>query len=380
MPEISVSINASAATRGARQFKKATNNVSNSAANMDKNVSKSKDGFLDMSKGIMAVAAPYAAAATAMGLFLTNATKITDKYITLTSQLTSSTGSAESASDAMDMLFKISQSTATAVDVNAASFNRLRNVVDKNKQSDKDLIGLVERLNILMKATGVNGGEAEAAMTQLSQALGSGILAGDEFKSISENFPALMKEIAEELDVPIGALKKMASEGKITSDVVIRSMEEIREEVGTTLPKTAEAGWTRVINSYERGAAAMGMGTGLSQVLYDGFTMLSTAIDDMVSNVERAIAIYDVLASKIQSATNTDIGSVAQSAAKTTAKSLVPGGGIIQAAWNGASAIVDKVTGDSAGGTSITNNFNTNISKSDAVDIVATQKREASRI
>ena len=89
--------------------------------------------------------------------------------------------------------------------------------------------------NTAAKLSGATTTEASNAFTQLAQALGSGRLQGDEFRSISEQIPQLLKPIADELGVTTGELKKFASEGKITSAVMIRALKKIETEGADSL-------------------------------------------------------------------------------------------------------------------------------------------------
>ena len=84
--------------------------------------------------------------------------------------------------------------------------------------------------NTAAKLSGASAIEAAGAFRQLSQALGSGRVQGDEFRSISEQMPAIMTAISKEMDEPVGKLKKLASEGQITADIVIASLERIERE------------------------------------------------------------------------------------------------------------------------------------------------------
>lgn len=80
------------------------------------------------------------------------------------------------------------------------------------------------------RASGATAEESSAALLQLKQALGSGILQGDELRSINEQAPAVGQAIAREMGVTIGELKKLGSEGKITTDIVIRALAKLRGE------------------------------------------------------------------------------------------------------------------------------------------------------
>ena len=84
--------------------------------------------------------------------------------------------------------------------------------------------------NTAAKLAGASAIESSNAFRQLAQALGSGRLAGDEFRSISEQVPTVLAPIAAELGVTIGELKKLAAEGKLTSEVVLRALGKVGNE------------------------------------------------------------------------------------------------------------------------------------------------------
>ena len=100
--------------------------------------------------------------------------------------------------------------------------------------------------NTAAKLAGASTIEASNAFRQLAQALGSGRLAGDEFRSISEQIPTLLKPIADELNVPIGKLKELAAEGKLTSEVVLRALRTIETDGAASLEALVRADPTQV--------------------------------------------------------------------------------------------------------------------------------------
>jgi tape measure domain-containing protein len=89
--------------------------------------------------------------------------------------------------------------------------------------------------NTAAALAGVTASEASGAFRQLAQALGSGRLAGDEFNSISEQVPTLLAPIADELGVTVGELKKLGSDGKLTSEVLITALKKIQSEGGSAV-------------------------------------------------------------------------------------------------------------------------------------------------
>ena len=94
--------------------------------------------------------------------------------------------------------------------------------------------------NVATKLAGVSAQQASGAFLQLSQALGSGRLQGDEYRSIAEQLPILTQAIAKEMGKPVGQIKKLASEGKITSEVVINALRQIEQDGGASIAKLME--------------------------------------------------------------------------------------------------------------------------------------------
>jgi tape measure domain-containing protein len=84
--------------------------------------------------------------------------------------------------------------------------------------------------NTAAKLSGATIQEASSAWLQLSQALGSGVLRGEELNSVFEQTPAVVQAIAKEMNVPIGQIRDLAKDGEITSDIVIRALKRIETE------------------------------------------------------------------------------------------------------------------------------------------------------
>jgi len=105
-------------------------------------------------------------------------------------------------------------------------FARLRPLGISLKDIETTFIGF----NTIAKLAGLNATEASAAFTQLAQGLGSGRLQGDEFRSIAEQVPQLLKAISDETGIASGKLKDFASKGLLTSDIVLRALAKSAEE------------------------------------------------------------------------------------------------------------------------------------------------------
>jgi tape measure domain-containing protein len=116
--------------------------------------------------------------------------------------------------------------------------------------------------NTAAKLAGASAIESSNAFRQLAQALGSGRLAGDEFRSISEQIPTLLAPIAEELNVPIGKLKEFAAEGKLTSDVVLRALRKIETDGAASLKELVANDPTQTFKNFGNAAEELSITVG----------------------------------------------------------------------------------------------------------------------
>jgi len=105
--------------------------------------------------------------------------------------------------------------------------------------------------NTAAKLGGASAIEASNAFRQLAQALGSGRLAGDEFRSVSEQVPLILKPLADELNVSTGELKELAAQGKLTSEVVIRALRKLGKSGADDLKKILENDPTQVFKNLQ---------------------------------------------------------------------------------------------------------------------------------
>lgn len=139
------------------------------------------------------------------------------------------------------------------------SFTDMAAVVAKFGNNAKDAFGSSEEVvafaNLIQKQMTIAGAstqEASNAMLQLSQALGSGVLRGDELNSIFEQAPNLIQSIADYLDVPIGKIREMAQEGELSADVVKAAIFASTDDINAKfeqMPMTWGQVWTTMGNA-----------------------------------------------------------------------------------------------------------------------------------
>lgn len=122
--------------------------------------------------------------------------------------------------------------------------------------SNTELIGFMELINKQFKIAGTSAAGIDAAMLQLTQAMGAGALRGEELNSVLEQAPIIVKNIAKYMGVPVGEIKDLAKEGKITADVVKNAMFSASQEINSqfeSIPMTFTDVITRVKNAAIQG-------------------------------------------------------------------------------------------------------------------------------
>src|SRR5574338_259213 len=95
-------------------------------------------------------------------------------------------------------------------------------------------LSLTESISQALRISGASAAEAQSSLLQFGQALASGVLRGEEFNSVVENSPRLAKALADGLNVPIGRLRKLAAEGRLTADVVVNALMSQKDKLAST--------------------------------------------------------------------------------------------------------------------------------------------------
>lgn len=117
--------------------------------------------------------------------------------------------------------------------------------------SNDETVLFAENLNKLFAIAGTEQASIASASLQLTQALGSGVLRGEEFNAVFEAAPNIMQTVADYMDVPIGQLRSMAAEGQITADIVKNALLSATDDINQqfeSMPMTWGQVWTGVMN------------------------------------------------------------------------------------------------------------------------------------
>lgn len=210
----------------------ASNKVAKEAASIRAEI---KSIVAQMNKGLQ-----FAGAVTGIGL-AANAVKdvavaaaqTADQLTSIRSRINLINDGSQTTAEIMEKIYgAANRSRGSYIDM-ADSVAKLNMLAKDAFSSNDEAIYFVEQLNKQFKISGAGIQEASAAMYQLTQAMASGKLQGDEFRSIMENAPLLAQSIAKEMGMSVGQLKEMSSQGLITADIIKSALFNAAEETDT---------------------------------------------------------------------------------------------------------------------------------------------------
>ena len=122
-----------------------------------------------------------------------------------------------------------------------------------NQANSTELLQFTKTINQSMVVSGASAQEASSALVQLSQALASGTLRGDEFNSVSEQAPVILEMLQKHLGKTRGELRKMAEEGQLTTDIIMTAVKGAADEIQTQydqMPKTIGRAVNELTNAW----------------------------------------------------------------------------------------------------------------------------------
>lgn len=211
-----------------------------------------------------------------------------DSYIGLQNRLKLVTDTQVELNKAMSDTFLIAQSTGTAWDSTAQVYQRFADNAKKLGITMDETASLTETVSKAISISGGSVASAEAALMQFGQALASNVLRGEEFNSISEQAPGLLKAIAIGLGVNTGELRKMAGEGKLTGEVLVKSLAAAKVPISEMFGKTdfmGGTGWTLIENAAVKTVGEFSKATGASQALFDSLKFVSENMDAVTKSM-----------------------------------------------------------------------------------------------
>ncbi|MBY4834203.1 tape measure protein [Burkholderia dolosa] len=212
--------------------------------------------------------------AIGVGLGVRELVEVADQYKNLQARLRLAVTSQEEFNRADAALFEIAQRNRAPLAETVTLYARLAPSVQALGRSQADVLAATDAIGQAVSLSGASSEAAAGALLQLGQAFASGQLRGEEFNSVIEQTPRLAQAIADGMGVPLGSLRKLAEEGKITSkavlDALLKQRGRLAEEYAS-LPDTVSGALTRLKNAFQRAFgerdASSGLTAGLAQAI-----------------------------------------------------------------------------------------------------------------
>lgn len=225
---------------------------------------------------------------------------LSDELVQTNARLDMVAKNLEGSDELLNMVYASAQNARGSLSGMADVVARFGNNARDAFSSSEEVVAFAELVQKQMTVAGASTTEASAAMLQLSQGLGSGVLRGDELNSIFEQAPNLIQNIADYLGVPIGTIREMASEGELTADIVKNAIFAASDEINANfaaMPMT----WGQIWQSMQN-TATMAFQPVLQRINQiagsDGFqTFVTNAVNTLAVVAGVVLDIFDVIAS-----------------------------------------------------------------------------------
>lgn len=216
-----------------------------------------------------------------------------DTWNQLTGRLRLASTGADDFATSQRTLMDISQRTGTSFEANANLYSRIAASLRDAGYASADVAKVTETVATALKLSGASTEEASSVITQLSQALGSGVLRGEEFNAIMENGGRLAKLLAQGLGTTIGGLRNMANNGQLTTDKIVpllTNVEQLRKEFDT-LPASISGSAQKVENAFMAWVGGANNAVGASSTLSGILDGLAKNIDTVANTAGALVGI-----------------------------------------------------------------------------------------
>ena len=254
--------------------------------------------------------------------------QIADAWNMMAARLKLATAGQHEYAVAQAQLFAIAQRIGVPLQETATLYGKLQQAVRMLGGEQQEALALTESISQALRISGASATEAQSALLQFGQALSAGVLRGEEFNSVVENSPRLAKALADGLNVPIGRLRKMAEEGRLTADVVVGALLGQKDRLAAEyaqLPATVSQAFERLRNAFGLWISRLDESTGFTKKLAEALTWLSQNLDTVMQWLKRiaevglAVLIYRLIPALITAWQTAGAAAVAAARATSTA-------------------------------------------------------------
>lgn len=220
--------------------------------------------------------------------------KYADAWTAAGNKLAASSTIAGRQARSLEEVNRIATDTRSGITATVDLYSKLLRSTARVAKSEDEVAKATEIVNKAFKAGGAATSEQVAGILQLSQALGSGLLQGDELRSVRENAPLLAQAIADEFKTTIAGLKDLGATGQLTTDRVFKAILQAGPKIEVAFNQTSSTifdGVIRVNNALTQYVGQTNAGLGASQRLIEGLNALADNFDTVADTVLQVAAI-----------------------------------------------------------------------------------------
>lgn len=213
---------------------------------LNKEIQDGKNKVDNMMGSVVSLVSAYAGFKTIGKLV-----NLSDEYTQTRARLNLMNDGLQTTDELQQKIFNSAQRARSSYQTQADIVAKLGQRAGDAFKSNNETIAFAENLSKLFVIAGASQQEMASASLQLTQALGSGVLRGEELNAVFESAPNVIQTIADYLDVPIGKIREMASDGKITADIVKNALLGATNDINSqfdSIPMTWSQVWTSVMN------------------------------------------------------------------------------------------------------------------------------------
>ncbi|TXH83136.1 tape measure protein [Thauera aminoaromatica] len=298
---------------------------------------KAAAGMAEVKAGMSAFGDQVATAKTQLLAFLSinwaagkvqEIVQIADAWNMMSARLKLATAGQREYAVAQKELFDIAQRIGVPIQETATLYGKLQQAVRMLGGEQKDALTITESISQALRLSGASATEAQSSLLQFGQALASGVLRGEEFNSVVENSPRLAQALADGLNVPIGRLRKLAEESRLTADVVVNALMSQKDKLASEyaqLPQTVSQAFERLRNAFGQWINRVDESTGLTKKLAEALTWLAQNLDTVMQWLKRiaevglAVLIYRLIPALITAWQTAGAAAVAAASATSAA-------------------------------------------------------------
>lgn len=226
-------------------------------------------GLMGTLQGLQGVLAGGLFAVTGLGIL-----KTADEMQNLNSQIKLVTNSTGEFLGVREKVREIADRNFNDISATTNLYQKSATALANLGKSQQEALIFTDAVSLAMRTGGRSAQEQASAILQLGQAMGSGVLMGDEFRSIAENAPILLELVSKRMGVLPGQLKELASEGKITSEIMYDAFSQnvsLLEDMAKKMPLTMSQAFVVAKNDYKKFVDGMMNDTGGASSKIAGF-------------------------------------------------------------------------------------------------------------